>query len=61
MIVSDSIRSDRVFKKGYLPGWTEEVFILSRVVPGSVVACRIKETGDTPLYRTTICLEWKKR
>ena len=38
-----------MFKKGYLPGWKEEVFIVSRVVPGSVVTYRIKEMDDTPL------------
>ena len=50
--VNDRVRlykKHRVFKKGYLPGWTEEVFIVSRVVPGSVVTYKIKETADTPL------------
>ena len=42
----------RTFKKGYLPGWTEEVFIVTRVVPGSVVTYRIKEMDDTPLEGT---------
>ena len=41
-----------MFKKGYLPGWTEEVFIVSRVVPRSVVTYRIKEMADTPLEGT---------
>ena len=39
----------RQFKKGYLPGWTEEVFIVSRVIPGVVVTYKIKEMDDTPL------------
>ena len=39
----------RQFKKGYLPGWTEEVFIVSRVIPGEVVTYKIKEMNDTPL------------
>ena len=53
--VNDHVRLDkeqRVFKKGYLPGWTEEVFIVSRVVPGRVVTYRIKEMDDTPLEGT---------
>ena len=49
-------KKHRVFKKGYLPGGTEEVFIVSRVVPGSVVPYRIKEIikemDDTPLEGT---------
>ena len=53
--VNDRVRLNkkfRTFKKGYLPGWTEEVFIVSRVVPGSVVMYRIKEMDDTPLEGT---------
>ena len=53
--VGDRVRLNkkfRVFKKSYLPGWTEEVFIVSRVVPGSVVTYRIKEMDDTPLEGT---------
>ena len=53
--VNDRVRLNkkhRVFKKGYLPGWTEEVFIVSRVVPGSVVTYKIKEMDDTPLEGT---------
>ena len=53
--VNDRVRLNkkhRVFKKGYLSGWTEEVFIVSRVVPGSVVTYKIKEMDDTPLEGT---------
>ena len=53
--VNDRVRlnkKNRVFKKGYLPGWTEEVFIVSKVVPGSVVTYKIKEMDDTPLEGT---------
>ena len=53
--VNDRVRLNkkfRTFKKGYLPGWTEEVFIVSRVVPGSVVTYKIKEMDDTPLEGT---------
>ena len=37
------------FMKGYLTGWTEDVFLVSRVVLRSVVTYRIKEMDDTPL------------
>jgi len=53
--VNDRVRLNkkfRTFKKGYLPGWTEEVFIVSRVIPGSVVTYKIKEMDDTPLEGT---------
>ena len=53
--VNDRVRLNkkfRTFEKGYLPGWTEEVFIVSRVVPGSVVTYKIKEMDDTPLEGT---------
>ena len=53
--VNDRVRLNkkfRTFKKGYLPGWTEEVFIVSRFVPGSVVTYKIKEMDDTPLEGT---------
>ena len=49
--VGDRVRLSKKhcpFKKGYLPGWTEEVFVVQRVVPGpeshstrqSLVPCR---------------------
>ena len=38
-----------MFKKGYLPGWTEEVFIISSVIPGVVNTYRVKDMDDTPL------------
>ena len=50
--VEDRVRLNkkfRQFKKGYLPGWTEEVFIVSRAIPGVVVTYKIKEMDDTPL------------
>ena len=33
----------RLSKKGYLPGWTEEVFIVRRVVRGPVVTYQLEE------------------
>jgi len=53
--VNDRVRLNkkfRTFKKSYLPGWTEEVFIVTRVIPGSVVTYKIKEMDDTPLEGT---------
>ena len=31
----------RPFKKGYLPGWTEEVFVVREVVPGMTTTCKV--------------------
>lgn len=42
----------RTFKKGYLPRWTEEVFVVSRVVPGPVTTYRVEEMDGTPLRGT---------
>ena len=56
--VGDRVRlttKHRLFKKGYLPRWTEEVFVVARVIPslpGTVVTYRIKEWDDTLLEGT---------
>ena len=53
--VNDRVRlneKSRMFKKGYLPGWTEEVFIVSNVVPGVVYTYKVKEMDDTPVRGT---------
>ena len=53
--VNDRVRlnkKSRMFKKGYLPGWTEEVFIVSNVVPGVVYTYKVKELDDTPVRGT---------
>ena len=39
----------RTFKKGYLPGWTEEIFIIDRILNLPVPAYRIKEYDETPV------------
>ena len=31
------------FQKGYLPGWTEEVFVIRRAVPGVVPTYKVQE------------------
>ena len=51
----DSVRLNkkfRQFKKGYLPGWTEEVFVVQRVIPGVVPTYKIEELDGTLLKGT---------
>ena len=54
--VGDKVRLNkkhRPFKKGYLPGWTEEVFVVTKVRrDGNVVAYNIAEWDDTPIKGT---------
>ena len=42
----------RQFKKSYLPGWTEEVFVVARVMSGVVPTYKIKEWDGTPVEGT---------
>jgi len=42
----------RPFKKGYLPGWTKEVFIVTRVNHGAVPTYKLKEWNGEPLEGT---------
>jgi len=53
--VGDRVRLNKIyrtFEKGYLPGWTEEVFVVHRVVPGPVPSYKIGEWDDTPVQGT---------
>lgn len=53
--VGDRVRLNkkfRTFKKSYLPGWTEEVFIVGHVKPGPVPTFRITEWDGTPIEGT---------
>ena len=54
--VGDKVRLNkkhRPFKKGYLPGWTEEVFVVSKVrLDGNVAAYNVAEWDDTPIKGT---------
>ena len=53
--VGDKVRLNkkfRTFKKSYLPGWTEEVFEIRKVVPGFVTNYKVRELDDTPLQGT---------
>ena len=46
-------KKHRPFKKGYLPGWTEEVFLVTKVRrDGNVVTYQISEWDDTPIKGT---------
>ena len=53
--VGDCVRLNKIhgtFEKGYLPGWTEEVFVVHRVVPGAVPTYKIREWDDIPVKGT---------
>ena len=41
---------DRVL--GYLPSWTEEVFVIRESIPGSVATCKLEEWDGSPLQGT---------
>ena len=45
-------KKHRPFDKWYLPGWTEEVFIIDRAVPGPVATYKIKEWDGTSVKGT---------
>ena len=46
-------KKHRTFKKGYLPGWTEEVFLITQArLDGNVPTYRISEWDDTPIKGT---------
>ena len=42
----------RPFKKGYLPGWTEEVFVVRHVIPGKIPTHKIEEFVGTSVEGT---------
>ena len=42
----------RTFKKGYLPGWIEEIFIVDRVLNTYVSSYKIKEYDEIPVKGT---------
>jgi len=53
--VGDRVRLNKIhhtFKKGYLPGWAKEVFVVHRVVKGVVPTYKIHEWDDTPVKGT---------
>lgn len=42
----------RPFKKGYLPGWTEEVFVIRQAFRGPVATYKLEELDETPIEGT---------
>ena len=53
--VGDRVRLNKVhrtFEKGYLPGWTEEVFLVHQVIPGPIPTYKIHEWDGTPVEGT---------
>ena len=53
--VGDRVRLNKIyrtFQKAYLPGWTEEVFLVHRVLPGSVPTYKIREWDESPVEGT---------
>jgi len=53
--VGDRVRLNKIyhtFQKAYLPGWTEEVFVVHRVLPGSVPTYEIREWDESPVKGT---------
>ena len=53
--VGDRVRLNKIyrtFQKAYLPGWTEEVFVVHRVIPGSVPTYKIREWDQSPVEGT---------
>jgi len=50
--VGDRVRLSKVakaFKKGYTPGWTEEVFVVARQIPGYPPQYKVNEWDGTPI------------
>ena len=48
----DYVRLNKIyctFQKAYTPGWTEEVFVVSHILPGPLPAYKIKEWDDMPV------------
>ena len=59
--VGDKVRLNkkhRPFKKEYLPGWTEEVFVVSYVRRTPLPAYRLQEWDGKGLFTTRTCKKW---
>ena len=48
------------FKKSYLPGWTEEVFVVERVKRGPIPTFKIVEWDGTPIEGTFYAQDLQK-
>ena len=53
-------KSRRFFKKGYLPGWTEEIFQIAQRIPGTVERYKLKEFDGVDLKGTFYFEELQK-
>ena len=61
--VGDRVRLNkkfRQFKKGYLPGWTEEVFVVRGVRKGQVPTYKVKEWDGSPIEGTFYAQDLQK-
>ena len=61
--VGDKVRLNkkiRTFRKGYLPGWTEEVFVVRKVLPVMTTTNKMEEFDDTPLQGTFYAWDLQK-
>ena len=61
--VGDKVRLNkkfRTFKKGYLPGWTEEVFVVRKVLPVMTTTNKMEEFDDTALQGTFYAWDLQK-
>ena len=53
--MEDHVRLNKVhrtFEKGYLPGWTEEVFLVHQVMRGPIPTYKIHEWDGYPVQGT---------
>jgi len=48
------------FHKGYLPGWTDEVFVVAKTIAGSQLYWKIKDLNDEILESTFYDAELQK-
>ena len=53
-------KSRKVFKKGYLPGWTEEIFQIFERIPGTVERYKLKEFDGSIIQGTFYFEELQK-
>ena len=48
------------FEKGYTPNWTEEVFIVDRVLPTNPITSRIRDLVDEPIVESFYAQQLQK-
>ena len=42
-------KSRRTFKKGYLPSWTQEIFIVTKIIPRVPPVYRLRDYADNEI------------